>query len=63
MNEMGAHLRYETTAAGGLSNCDVNALNHHVRRTLYNRRGYVYPIELVADRLADRASDSPHYER
>lgn len=53
MNEMAVHLRYETAAAGGLSNCDIGSLNHHLRRTLHNRGGYVYPIELVAQRLAE----------
>lgn len=54
MNEMTAHLRYQTAYAGGLSHCDINALNHHLRRTLHNRGGYAYPIELVAQRLAAR---------
>lgn len=54
MNEMAAHLHYEVADAGGLSHCDINALNHHLRRTLHNRDGYVYPIELVAQRLAAR---------
>jgi hypothetical protein len=53
MNEMAVHLRYAVADAGGLSHCDISALNHHLRRTLHNRGGYVYPIELVAQRLAD----------
>lgn len=63
MNEMAFHLRYEITAAGGLGKHDVSALNHRLRRTLHNRGGYVYPIELVAQRRADRAMSEPHYER
>ena len=55
MNEMAAHLRYEVADAGGLSDCDTNALNYHFRRILHNRGGYVYPIELAAQRLATRA--------
>ncbi len=55
MNEMAAHLRYAVADAGGLSHCDISALNHHLRRTLHNRGGYVYPIELVAQWLAARA--------
>ena len=55
MNEMAVHLRYQVADAGGLNHCDVSALNHHLRRTLHNRGGYVYPIELVAQRLARRA--------
>ncbi len=54
MNEMAVHLRYQVAAAGGLRHCDISALNHHLRRTLHNRGGYVYPIELVAQRLAAR---------
>jgi hypothetical protein len=55
MNEIAVHLRYQIADAGGLSHCDINTLNHHLRRTLHNRGGYVYPIELVAQRLAARA--------
>jgi hypothetical protein len=51
MNEIAIHLRYKLADAGGLSHCDINALNHKLRRTLHNRGGYVYPIELVAQRL------------
>jgi hypothetical protein len=55
MNQMAAHLRYEVADAGGLSHCDISALNRGLRRTLHNRGGYAYPIELVAQRLAARA--------
>ena len=54
MNEMAVRLRYQIAGAGGLNHCDINTLNHHLRRTLHNRGGYVYPIELVAQRLAAR---------
>ncbi len=52
MNEMAVHLRYQVADAGGLSHCDISALNRGLRRTLHNRGGYVYPIELVAQQLA-----------
>jgi len=55
MNEMAVHLRYQVADAGGLSYCDSSNLNHQLRRTLHNRGGYAYPIELVAQRLAARA--------
>jgi hypothetical protein len=55
MNEMAVHLRYQVAVAGGLNRCDINIVNHHLRRTLHNRGGYVYPIELAAQRLARHA--------
>lgn len=55
MNEMAVHLRYQIADAGGVNRCDISVLNHRLRRTLHNRAGYVYPIELVAERLAARA--------
>jgi hypothetical protein len=63
MNEMAVHIRYEVAAAGGLNNCDVDALNQHLRRTLHNRGGYVYPIDLVTQRLAGHPRAAHHYER
>jgi hypothetical protein len=54
MNEMALELRYHVADAGGLRRCDIDALNHGLRRTLRNRGGYVRPIELVAQRLAAR---------
>ena len=54
MNEMAADLRYRVDA-GGLGHSDISALNYDLRRTLHNRGGYVYPIELVARWLAARA--------
>ena len=51
MNDMAMHLRYQLADAGGLSRCDINTLNHRLRRTLHNRGGYATPIELVAQRL------------
>lgn len=54
MNEMALHCRYQVADAGGLSRCDINALNHRLRRTLHNRGGYAYPIELVPQLLDAR---------
>jgi hypothetical protein len=59
MNEMAVHCDYAVADAGGLSGCDVGALNHRLRRTLHNRGGdYVSPLELVAQRLGRE-----HWER
>ncbi len=55
MNDIAVHLRYQAADAGGLSRCDIGALNHRLRRTLHNRGGYATPIELVAQQLGTRA--------
>jgi hypothetical protein len=55
MTEMSAELAYAIPAAGGLSGCDIGALNRRLRRTLHNLGGYVTPIELVEAKLATRA--------
>jgi|SRR5665647_1402761 len=54
MNEMAFELRYFIADTGGLRRCDIDVLNHGLRRTLWNRGEYVRPIELVAQRLAAR---------
>lgn len=54
MNEMAFELRYLIAASGGLRRCDIDVLNHGLRRTLRNRGEYVRPIELVAQRPAVR---------
>jgi len=55
MNEMAFELRYLIADAGGLERCDIDVLNHGLRRTLRNRGEYVRPpIELVARRLTSR---------
>lgn len=54
MNDMAFHLRYQIADAGGIEYCDGNVLNHRLRRTLHNRGGYVYPLDLVAGRLGQR---------
>jgi hypothetical protein len=48
-------LRYLIADAGGLARCDIDVLNHRLRRTLRNRGEYVRPIELVARRLTSSA--------
>jgi hypothetical protein len=55
MNEMAFELRYLIADAGGLGRCEIDVLNHGLRRTLRNRGEYVRPIELVAERLAARS--------
>jgi hypothetical protein len=54
MNEMAFELRYLIADTGGLRRCDIDVLNHGLRRTLRNRGEYVRPIELVAQRLPSR---------
>jgi hypothetical protein len=54
MNEMAFELRYLIAETGGLRRCDIDVLNHGLRRTLRNRGEYVRPIELVAQRVAAR---------
>ncbi len=55
MNEMAFELRYLIADTGGLGRCEIDALNHGLRRTLRNRGEYIRPIELVARRLTSRA--------
>lgn len=33
--------------AGGLAHCDINALHHHLHRTINSITGYIPPIDLV----------------
>jgi hypothetical protein len=54
MNEMAFELRYFIADAVGLEPCDIDALNHRLRRTLRNRGEYVRPIELAASLLNSR---------
>lgn len=50
MNDMAAHIDYAVAAAGGLSSCHIEGVNQQLRRTPYNRGGYLYPIDLVSGR-------------
>jgi hypothetical protein len=54
MTEMAFELGWIITDRGGLRLSDVNALNHALRRMLWNRGDYVRPIELVHQRLNAR---------
>jgi hypothetical protein len=56
MNEMAFELRYRIADSGGLRHCDIDSLNHELRRTLRNRGEYVRPIELIAQHLHARTS-------
>lgn len=51
MNDMALHIDYAVASAGGLARCDLDSVNHHLRRIPYNRGGYAYPIDLVARRV------------
>jgi len=54
MTEMAFELGWIIADMGGLRRCDVNVLNHGLRRMLWNRGDYVRPIELVNQRLDAR---------
>ena len=54
MTEMAFELEWIITAKGGLRRSDINALNHALRRMLWNRGDYIRPIELVNQRLNAR---------
>lgn len=54
MTEMAFELEWIITDKGGLRRNDINDLNHALRRMLWNRGDYVYPIELVNQRLNAR---------
>jgi hypothetical protein len=52
MNVLAINCRYQIAGAGGLDRADVAALNRFLRRTPHNVDGYVWPLDLVAARLA-----------
>jgi hypothetical protein len=54
MNEIAFELRYLIADAGGLGRCNIDFVNHGLRRTLRNRGEYVRRIELVARQLTSR---------
>jgi len=65
MNDMAARVGYAVDAAGGLSCLDVDAINRQLRRTPYNRDGYLYPIDQAqtqgdARSRRRQAAHSPH---
>ena len=51
-NDMAVHIDYAAASAGGLDRCDAGAISRQLRRTPYNRGGYLYPIDLVVERAA-----------
>jgi hypothetical protein len=55
MNQMTVEIRYQVMRRDDVRNCDVDALNHQLRRTLRNRGGYVRPIDLVTEYCAPLA--------
>jgi Domain of unknown function (DUF6933) len=54
MTEMAFELGRIITDTGGIRHNDINALNHALRRMLWNRGDYVRPIELVSQHLNAR---------
>jgi hypothetical protein len=50
MNDMAVHIDYAVASAGGFGRCDADAIGRQLRRTPYNRGGYLYPIDLVVGR-------------
>jgi hypothetical protein len=55
MNDMAVHIDYAVASAGGLGRCDADAVSRHLRRTPYNRGGFLYPIDLALARCGCRA--------
>ena len=51
MNDMAIHVKYQVAATGDVEGCDPKEVGHHLRRIPYNRGGYLYPIELLKERL------------
>ena len=54
MTEMAFELEWIITDNGGLRHSDMEALNHALRRMLWNRGDYIRPIELVSQHLNAR---------
>jgi hypothetical protein len=52
MNDMAQYAQAVVDTSGGLTACDLERLNHRLRRGLHQRDGqYVTPLDLVAERL------------
>jgi len=58
MNQMTVEIRYQVMRSDDVRNCDIDAINHRLRRTLRKRGGYVHPIDLVSEYCAPRCA--PH---
>ena len=54
MTEIAFELGWIITDKGGIRHSDINALNHALRRILWNRGDYIRPIELVSQHLNTR---------
>ncbi len=52
MNQMTVELRYQVMRSDDVRNCDIDALNCQLRRTLRNRGGYMRPIDVVTKHCA-----------
>ena len=52
INQMTVEIRYQVMRSDDVRNCDIDALNGQLRRTLRNRGGYVRPIDLVTEHCA-----------
>lgn len=55
MNQMTVEIRYQAMRSDDIRNCDIDALNCQLRRTLRTRGGYVRPIDLVTKHCAPLA--------
>jgi len=52
LNDMALHAEVAVDSADGLAACDLDQLNHSLRRGLHQRDGqYVTPLDLLAERL------------
>ncbi len=49
MNDMGSAARFAAQRAGGIGALDATDFNAFLRRTPYNRDGYVRPIDAAAN--------------
>ncbi|MEU7818587.1 hypothetical protein [Pseudonocardia sp. NPDC049154] len=47
MNDHAVMAQHVVAAAGGLSHCDVESLNHQLHRTINSLTGHTPPIELI----------------
>ena len=51
MNDMAFHIEHAIADAGALATCDIDGLNHHLRRGLHHRDSrYVRPLDLATAR-------------
>jgi hypothetical protein len=55
MNQMTVEIRYQVMRSDDARNCDIDAINYQLCRTLRHRGGYVRPIDLIASQCAPAA--------